>query len=109
MHAHIARFFRDASQDRSEILFRHCWSDTGFQFAHHAQEFVPAPFHVGPAGTDSMLGPNISVRKQVRQRRQHTDDCFTHAFKMNYPSNDVRVATELVPPEIVRDDQGIIL
>src|SRR5262245_18948408 len=109
MHLHIARFFGNAPQDAGEILFRHRWRDARLQFTHHAQTFIHPPFHVWPAGTHSVFGPDISVWKKVRQRWQHTDDGFADTFKMNYPSDHMWIATELVLPEIVGDDQCVVL
>src|SRR4030095_10806350 len=82
VHLDIARFFRNASQDGGEILFRHRWRDSRLQCTHHTQEFVSAPFHVWPTWADGVLGPDIRIRKKVQQRRQHTDGGLTDTLKI---------------------------
>src|SRR5262245_37797165 len=109
MHLHIARFFGNASQDRGEIFFRHRWSDAWLQFTHHAQKFISPPFHIRPAWPDSVLGPDIRIWEKIREWRQHTHDCLTDAFKMDHPSDHMRIATKLVLPEIVGHDQSVVL
>ena len=65
MHAHIAWLFRNTLQDGGEVLFCHRRSHSRLQFAHHAQKFISAPFHVRPAWTNRMLWPNIRIWKKI--------------------------------------------